>query len=422
MTRRLLYVVVFLLLPLPAQAQTSKEIFARARAAAAGSEQAIELYRRYTQIEPEDAWGFLALAEALAAARRFSEAKTAVDRAANLAPGEDDVAIVRTRVERARRTALPSFKPAAQLTHDTDANTSITFSAAGDAALGARVRAGLAGGRTSTGDGVSTAVIERGTATLAVKTARLRWHTEIGGARLVHARARTVPVGQTQLRWAAGVRGVSADVRLRHAPVTSVYSLVALETMLTEARGLLDVPLFAGLKLRANGQVGSIETSTLAPIGPVRPGRGNQQQFLAVVEKNQRAGFGGGLVLPYAPVAEAALTGYRLQYEQAGNGQYFAPEHIDVLELGTYAEIYRFDPLTIAVDAGIGAQRAKAFGQPEGGLEPTYRLWSLVTLPVGRYVDLNAEIDYYNSQLSTVATSAGWSSFAAGISLRWLIN
>jgi hypothetical protein len=422
MSRRLLFAVAFLLFPLPAQAQTSKEIFAQARAAPAGSPEAIELYRRYTTLEPEDAWGFLGLAEAYASARRFGDAETALHRAETLAPGEEDIAIVKQRVERARRNVLPSFRPSAYVARDTDANTSTTFGAAGDAALGPMVRAGIAGGYTSTADGASTATIERGAATLAVKTTRLRWNAEVGGARLVHDRARTVPVGQTQLRWSAGTKSVTADVRVRHAPVTTVYSLVNAETMLTEARALLDVPLFAGLKVRAAGQLGSIETSTLTAIGTPRPGRGNQQQFSALVDRNQRVGFGGGLVLPYSPVSEAALTGYRLQYEDAGSGKYFAPEYVDVLELGTYAEIYRFDPLTIAFDAGVGAQRAKPFGQPEGEVKPSYRLWAQVSLPMARYVDLNGEIDYYKSQLSTVATSAGWSSFAGGISLRWLIN
>ena len=422
---RILRLILFLLLiPAAARAQnTSKEIFAQGQAAAVGSSQAIELFHRYTRLEPDDAWGFLALAEALAAARRFGDAETALHRAEALAPGDDDVAVVKARLERARRAFLPAVKPTAFVTRDTDENTSVTFGAMGDAALGTTVRAGLTGGRTSTDDGVSTATIERGAATLAVKTASVRWEAEAGAARLNHVRSRTVAVGQTHLRWTPGAGGLVTDVRIRQTPVTSVYSLVSAETMLTEARGLLDVPLFAGLKLRASGQLGSLETRTLTPIGPARPGRGNGQQYFALVDKNQRTGFGGGLVLPYSPVSEASVSAYRLQYDDAGPGLYFAPEYVDVLELGTYAEIYRLDPVTIALDAGVGAQRAKPFGQPEGGVKPAYRLWSQVTLPLGRYVDFNGEVDFYRSQLAPVATtSAGWSSLAAGVSLRWLLR
>jgi hypothetical protein len=225
-----------------------------------------------------------------------------------------------------------------------------------------------------------------------------------------------------------GAKGVTADARVRRTPVTSVYALVSAEAMITDARGLLDIPLFGGLKLRASGQIGQIEASTLTPIGPgpgPGQGRGNQaeQQYLTVVDANRRVGFGGGVVLAYAPVAEAAVTAYRLQYDDAGPGLYFAPEYVDVLEVGTYAEIYRFDPVTIAIDAGMGAQRAKSFDQPEGDVKPAYRLWSQVTVPLGRYVDLNAEVDYYKSQIAPVAaTIAGWSSLAGGVSLRWLLR
>src|SRR5688572_13862888 len=148
---RILRLILFLLLiPAAARAQnTSKEIFAQGQAAAVGSSQAIELFQRYTRLEPDDAWGFLALAEALAAARRFGDAETALHRAEALAPGDDDVAVVKARVERARRAFLPAVKPTAFVTRDTDENTSVTFGAMGDAALGTTVRAGLTGGRTS---------------------------------------------------------------------------------------------------------------------------------------------------------------------------------------------------------------------------------------------------------------------------------
>lgn len=430
MIRRPALLLFLLLIPAAARAQnTSKELFALGRAAAAGSAQQIELYERYTRAEPDDAWGHLALAEALAAARRFGEAEAALRRAEALAPDEEDVAVVKTRVERARRNYLPSIKPLAYVTHDTDDNTSFTVGAAGDAALSASVRAGITGGHTSIDDGASTASVERAAASLVVKSKNVRWDSELGGARLNHVRARTVPAGHTHVRVSTGAKGVTADARVRMTPVTSVYSLINAEAMITEARALLDVPVFGGLKLRGSGQIGSVEASTLTPIGPApgpRPGRGNQQQqeYLAIADKNQRVGFGGGLVFAYAPVSEAALTAYRLQYDDAGPGLYYAPEYVDVIEIGTYSEIYRFDPVTIALDAGVGAQRAKSFGQPEGDVKPAYRLWSQVTVPLGRYVDLNAEVDYYRSQLAPIATVStdGWSSISGGLSLRWLLR
>lgn len=423
MIGRLFFLLLLLLIPVTARAQnSSKEIFAEARAAAAGSAASIDLYQRYTRMEPGDAWGFLALAESYAAARRFRDAGTALARAYALAPGEEDVAIVKARIERARRNALPSVKPTALLTRDSDANTSIQIGAAGDAVLTNAIRAGITGARVTTGDGTTSATVDNAAATIALKSPTVRWSTEVGAARFTHLRTRAVAVGQTRLRWSKDLRGFTADVRVRHAPITNVYSLVNAEALLTEARGLLDIPITGALKVRATGQLGRIETGTLTPIAAPRPGRGNQTQFTRLVDRNTRFGYGGGVVLPYAPVAEAALIGYRLQYDDAGTGQYFAPEHVDVIELGTYAESYRFDPFTIAVDAGAGLQRAKAFDLPESRVTPAYRLWAQAGYPLARYVDLHAEVDYYRSQLSTVATSAGWSSFTAGMSLRWLMN
>ena len=113
---------------------------------------------------------------------------------------------------------------------------------------------------------------------------------------------------------------------------------------------------------------------------------------------------------------------YRLGYNAPGTGQYFAPEHIDMVEIGTYSEIYRFDPLTIAFDAGAGVQRSQLFGEEPGGMTPSLRFGGQVSLPLAQYIELNAEVDYYKSQLSTVTTSASWSSLAGGVSLRVLIN
>lgn len=427
MTRRLSCLLLLLLIPAAARAQqTSREIFTQARAAAAGSEQAIALYRRYTEMEPRDAWGHLALADALIVAQRFTDAEAAVRRAEALAPSEDDVAIVRARLERARRVVLPSIKPSSYFSRDTDANTTITIGAAGDVAMSPRVRTGLTAGHTIADDGTASATVDRALGTLAIRTTRLRWESEIGGARITHDRTRDVLVGQTHLRFSNGSRGFTADLRVRQLPVTSAYALVNAETMLREARGLVDVPLFAGLKLRGTGQAGSIETSLLVPLSPTGPGpgRGNNQppRYVANVVSNQRYGYGGGVVLPYSPVSELSLTAYRLQYDHPSTGQYFAPEYVDVLELGTYAEIYRFDPLTIAVDAGVGAQRAKNFYEPVGEISPAARIWTLASLALSRYLELNGEVDYYRSQLSTVTTGASWSSLSGGVSLRWLIR
>jgi predicted TPR repeat methyltransferase len=66
---------------------------------------AIALYRRYVALEPRDAWGYAALADALGADGNLSDALDAYDRAARLEPGERDVRVGRARLlARAGRT------------------------------------------------------------------------------------------------------------------------------------------------------------------------------------------------------------------------------------------------------------------------------------------------------------------------------
>ena len=423
MKRALLLSVLLAVVPTAGIAQSSKAVYAQAKREAPGSQRSIDLYKRYVALEPDDAWGHLALAESHAAARNFDEAFAAMKRAETLAPGEEDVRIVRARINRLHRASLPSIKPTVFFSRDTDSNTSFTIGAAGDVALSSAARFGVTGLRTSTSDGFVNGAVDRGAATLAVKSGGLRWTSEVGAARISHDSARNVVVGQTHLRWsAASQNSFVADVRLRRAPVTSSYSLLFAEAVLTEARASIDIPLGSRLKLRGLGQLGSIETSAITTT--TEDGRGNSGRTTSQtnVERNQRIGVGGAVVGSLSRASEVSLLGYRLGYEHASSGQYFAPQHVDMIEVGTYTEIYRFDPLTIAFDAGAGIQRAQLFGEEAGGITPALRFWGQVTLPISAYLELNSEVDYYKSQLSTVTTSARWSSLAGGLSLRLLIK
>ena len=423
MKRALLLCVLLGFVPTAGVAQSSKTVYAQAKREAPGSQRSIDLFTRYVTLEPKDAWGFLALAETHAAARNFDEAFAALTRAETLAPGEEDVRIVRSRINRLHRASLPSIKPTVFFGRDTDSNTSFTIGAAGDVALSSSARAGVSGLRTSTSDGFVNGAVDRGAATLAVKSGGLRWTTEVGAARISHDSARNVMVGQTHLRWsAASQNSFVADVRVRRAPVTSSYSLLFAEAVLTEARASIDIPLGSRLKLRGLGQLGSIETNAITTTTEGGRENGGRATSQTNVERNQRIGVGGAVVGALSRTSEVSLLGYRLGYERASSGQYFAPQHVDMIELGTYTEIYRFDPLTIAFDAGAGVQRAQLFGEAAGEITPALRFWGQASVPLTPFVELNAEIDYYKSQLNTVTTNASWSSLAGGVSLRWLIR
>jgi tetratricopeptide (TPR) repeat protein len=69
---------------------------------------AVALYRRYVVLEPRDAWGYIALADALGASGDMAAAMAAYDKAARLEPAERDV-----RVGRARLLARRGYTDAA---------------------------------------------------------------------------------------------------------------------------------------------------------------------------------------------------------------------------------------------------------------------------------------------------------------------
>jgi hypothetical protein len=76
-------------------------------------DEAVSLLQRYTALEPQDAWGFIALGDALGRARRIDEAMAAYDAAERLAAGERDVGVGRARMlARAGRTdaAITSYE------------------------------------------------------------------------------------------------------------------------------------------------------------------------------------------------------------------------------------------------------------------------------------------------------------------------
>ncbi|HEX6559411.1 MAG TPA: hypothetical protein VF021_08105, partial [Longimicrobiales bacterium] len=137
---------------------------------------------------------------------------------------------------------------------------------------------------------------------------------------------------------------------------------------------------------------------------------------------NRRLGAGGSLVARMGAAAELSAGYFRLSYAAPARAGYFAPRMVQMVEVGMYAEVYKFEPVTISLDLGAGAQRSAAHGDVPGNWTPAFRGWGLVAVPVGRALEATLEADAYKSQLSTVATTSSWSSRSAALGLRWLIG
>lgn len=76
----------------------SRALYRLGQLSRANGSQAQSYFRRYVAIEKGDAWGWIALGNALAADKKLSDALDAYDRAVEIAPSERDVVIGRARV------------------------------------------------------------------------------------------------------------------------------------------------------------------------------------------------------------------------------------------------------------------------------------------------------------------------------------
>lgn len=412
---------------LPAQApDDSRAVFQMAAQRPQGSAESIALLERYVRLEPTDAWGFLALAESQAAARHFDEALRHVERAAALAPGEEDVEVVRQRVLRARRNAAPAIQPRTSYTRDSDANRLIQTSLAGDLSTGRTSRFGFSVTHSGTGDDFDSFKADEARAHFNVRTASTRLELS-GGAALVDAlNSFTTAVGRARLRINPRPTAALADIRLTRTPVLVSPLLMVNQVVLTEARGTFELPLGKVFRLRANGQIGDMSSAEIDTItfdaGRSRSGGGMRNSLVNTRSHNTRTGMGGGLVARTGSSSEVSATYYQLSYESPATAGYFAPRLVRLIEAGTYTEIYDFDPLTVALDLGAGAQQVAQHGDELGEWKPALRAWAMLTLPLARAVELNIETDWYRSQLGTVATSSTWNSLSGALSLKWRIG
>jgi tetratricopeptide repeat protein len=405
----------------------ARAVFRLASLRPRGSPEAISLLERYVRLEPGDASGQLALAEAYAAAGRFDAALQSLARAAELAPEERDVAAVRQRIERAQRGAVPTVQPRISLTGDSDNNLLMQWTAAGDFVAGRFLRFGMLATQSRTSGGAEGFSAFDARASFQLRTPTTRYEMSAGGAFQLDY---SMPVARARLRWSPAAQGPQIDLRATYAPMLISPLLMNNRAALLEARGAFDLPVFGMLHVRANVQRGHVATETVWNVSqdpqclnrnPRRPLPGCPAPIITT-RQNARTGLGAGLVTRVNPVTEFSANYYQLSYDlPADSLGYFAPRLVQLLELGTYAEVYRIDPLTIAFDLGTGIQRSARHGAELGSWTPALRGWAQLTYPIGRAVELNLESEAYSSQAEAVTTSESWRSVSVSLSFRWLI-
>lgn len=447
----------------------SRAMFQLARLAPEGSAEAIALLRRYLALEPGDAWGYMALGDALAKAGQVDEAIAQYHRARDQAPDESDVYVglgqilrnagrtdelVATCEEwvsrqpqnaaawlelgRARQQArrypeaadayarslaikkdertqkllesmlaesAPALQPFVGRSDDSDDNTIRRYGLDGDWQLTDRARLGLHAARNEVRDPFSS-----GTADEFALSAR--WQ----------------PRSLLKLDGLAGVARLTADQPGRTTtshPLRRLRLLwrspaqgPAVELRVTQ-NPLIATPGLVAQPVDLTEAKGSFELPVVgAWLARVR---GQSGRLESTTDVNRRSGYQLGPVYRWRPAAELGLSYGELGYDHPTTAGYFAPRRVQTVELGTYIEYERLWPLTFALDAGAGQQCVTRQGEDTCGWIGTFRLWALVSWALKPGVHLDLELDHEDSPVAGegATPTARWKSDSAILSLRF---
>jgi len=478
---------------------------------------AIRLYERYAALEPGDAWGYIALGDARSRAGRHGAALDAFDDAVRVAPAERDAVVGRARVlarggrtdaavreyerwvashpkdaeawrelaqqrqraGRAREAAeayerslatepdgrterrlaalhassAPALEPSVGGSRDSDGNTSLRLSVAGDYAPLARGRLGVAAGHrqvTAAGDTLSRAVDDFSLTAAWAPRAALRVDAAGGVARLgvasfgllsgsgttvgrrpgvgaggvvtpptgstgstgagpsasSPAATATVATGTLRARWtpASPLGGrASVEMRVNRAPLDATALLVDNHVVRDEAAARVSLPLLGDrVALRGGGRVAELTSD---------------------VDRNRRTVLSGGLAVAGPRCVELSAQLHQTAYAHATASGYFAPRMAQLAELGAYTEVESARGVRLAADVGAGVQRVGAHGEPTGSWERATRLWAQLALPLRPGREIRLEVDGYDALIGDAAAAAapasGWKYAAGTLSVRW---
>ena len=367
---------------------------------------ALRLFQRYVELEPEDPWGYMAVADALARAGRYAEALRSYDAALRLAPGEPEAVAGRAKVFPRARAAAPAVTPVVSGSRDSDGNT--TFRLGGSVELQARgpLRLGVEASHDRVTDGVSTAGLEQLALRAAWRAGRLAsLEGALGGTRLERSDSGSttvVPTGRMRARWRSSTHGVTVDVRAQRAVLAVSPLLVNNRVLRTELRALVEIPVTRTLKLRGLGRTALLRDTA---------------------DLNHRTALGGVVAVALSPAIELSGQVHEIRYSHASTAGYFAPRLGQVVEAGSYVEIETASGWLLALDVGVGAQRVAEFGGQPGPWSRALRWYSLITAPLAPGRALQLELEGEDSMVAReAATTAGaWRYGSAALSLRWAL-
>lgn len=422
-------------------------------------------YRHYSAVEPNDAWGHLAVADAEARLGHRAAAETAYAKATRLAPSEPDVVLGAPRMY----VALGATGQAIRLyeawlaAHPKDADVWLELATAYDRArwwplavtaleraialrpddprlvqrlANARRRAApaliaglLAVGETDISTWGPAVAAEVGAGDRArvggfFRQRRLTSFGETGTSDRLGGSFAARPVPEVQID--AGFGGVwlrpdGADHMVKPELSARVRRIAGLANGpgvdVRATHGPLDLtPELIGDPVTSSLVSGTVDVpvgTTLRLRGLGRIGWLNRRE-----EHNVRSGIGGGGAVRIADGAR--VTG---QWQQIRNSLptatgYFAPERAELIDGGVEFE-REFDAVSVAIDAGAGVQRVQKGGEPMGGWARALRAWGFVAWSVAPGRQLLVEFEAYDSQVATIVqTAENWRHASVTVSFR----
>lgn len=447
----------------------SRAAYQLARLLPPGSTEAVSLFQRYVELEPDDPWGYMALGDALAKAGALTKAIEQYGHARRKAPNESDVYVGLSRIlrdagrtdelietceewvlrhpkdasawtelgrarQRAQRypeaaqaytqsLALKpdehtmglldgalaesafSLRPYIGRSDDSDDNTITRWGLEGDGQFTERSRLGVQAERADIGDPLAS-----GTADSIALVAKWR------------------PLAAFRIEGLAGVARLQAGqpgAKATHHPLRrlrlawrSPAEGPALDLRLAQ-NPLIATPGLVAQPVDLEEIKGGFEFPLT---GPLRVhARGQSGRLEAAADVNRRSGYQLGPVYRWRPAADVGLFYSELGYEHATTAGYFAPRRAQTVELGTYLEYEGLSPLTFALDAGAGQQRVERQGEEVGGWIATYRLWALVSWTLKPGTRLELELEHYDSPVAGngATPTSDWTFNSAMLSLRF---
>lgn len=364
-------------------------------------ETALKWFRRYTTLEPDDAWGWLAMGDKLLQTGKAVEAMEAYGRASKLEPTANDV---REHLEKGRLRAAPILEPIGGLGSDSDGNRTRLYGLGGSIAIRGGYRLGARISRSDIEDGISQSTIDEKMIRIEGRpTPEFRLALSGGLARLAEQRERSWTTLQADLRfkWNDMENGSSFEVRAQRLPLGVSPLLVVNRAVKDELRVVAELPV-GPLRIRAGGRAGLIETS--------------------LERVNRRLQGDAALVFPIGRSGEVSAQVHRLGFTRSASAGYFAPRLVETIEGGGYWETAEAGSVSVAVDLGAGIQRLARHGEEMGSWKTALRGWALLAVALSPSVRWTIEAEGYSAPFAPVGvvTAPNWRyvSVITGLEIR----